>query len=146
MPQRDRTAVWVQLVAERVDADAPRGGDDLAIEEPAVASLDRRGLALDRVAVLLFPADLLSRRDILGRLAHRDVDVRVFLRVAGYELWVVGVRRVRVTAAVTRHALDADRQEDVALTRRDSVRRHSGGHQRRGAVAVDRHAGDVEPG
>src|SRR5437588_578701 len=85
-----------------------RDGDDLAVEEAVVTRLDRCGLALDRVAILLCAADLLSGGDVLRGLTHRDVDVGIFLRVAGHELRVVRVRGVRIAAAVARNAFDAD--------------------------------------
>ena len=46
-----------------------------------------------------------------------------------------------------RHRLDAGGDEDVALAGADGVRGHADGLERRGAVAIDGHAGHVgEPG
>ena len=107
-----------------------RHRDDLAVEEAVVARLDGRVLALDGVAVHLLAGDLLAPGDVLGRLAHRDVDVGVLLGVAGHQPRVVRVGRVGVAAAVARDAFDPDREEDVALAGLDGVGGHPGGHQR----------------
>src|SRR2546425_1083213 len=100
MPKRDCPAVWIELVAERVDRGAATGPvvlgehaavrewdrNDLAVEEPVVAGLDGGVLALDRVAILLFAADLLPSGHVLRGLSHSDVDIGIFLGVAGDEL------------------------------------------------------------
>src|SRR2546430_8966148 len=83
--------------------------DDLAVEEAIVARSYRGGLALDRITVLLVAADLLPAGDVLSGLAHGDVDVRILLGVAGHQLCVVGVRRVRVAAAIPRDTFDTNR-------------------------------------
>src|SRR5207248_10158195 len=103
-------------------------------------------LALDREAVLLLAADLLAPGDVLRRLTHRDVDVRVLFGVAGKQPRVLRVRLVRVAVLVARDALDPDRQEHVALTRLDGVLGDPRGHERRRAVAVHRHARNVDAG
>src|SRR5207302_9526290 len=87
--------------------------DDRAIEEAVVASFDRGLLALHRETVLLRAADLLATGNVLRRLAHRDVDVGVFLCVAGHEPGVIGIRRVRISAPIAGHAFDADGEEYV---------------------------------
>ena len=48
---------------------------DLALEEAVGDRLLGAVLALDAPLVLLEPADAAQRGDVLGRLAHRDVDV-----------------------------------------------------------------------
>src|SRR5207302_4878441 len=103
-----------------------------------------RLLALHRVAVHLLAADLLALGDVLRRLAHGDVDVRVFLGVARDQLGVEAVGRVGVAASVAGDALDARADEDVALAGLDRVGGDARRHQRGRAVAVDRAAGHVE--
>src|SRR5207245_9769099 len=100
-----------------------RNGDDLAVEEAIVTGLHSRVLALDRVAVLLLAADLFTPRDVLGGLAHRDVDVGVLLGIPGDQPRVVRVRRVWIAAAVSGDALDPDGQKHVTFAGLDRVRR-----------------------
>src|SRR4029077_4206486 len=92
-----------------------RNRNDLAIEEAVIARLDGGVLALHRIAILLLAADLLAPRPVLGRLAHRYVDVGILRGIPGREPRVVGVGSIRIAAAVARYTLHADGQEDVAL-------------------------------
>src|SRR5437667_247220 len=71
------------VLGERL-AIGQRDRNDLAIEKAVVARLDGCVLALDREAILLFAADLLPLGHVLGGLAHRDVDIGIFLGVAGH--------------------------------------------------------------
>ena len=136
-----------------------RDRDDLALEEPVRLALDGAGLGEERELVHLLARDLLELGDVLGGLAHRDVDVgqpalerrpgvrhrgrpRCGARLGVGERLVVrpGVRRA---VAVARDGLDARGDEDVALARADRVGGHADRLQRARAVPVDRHAGDV---
>src|SRR6266550_5116032 len=123
-----------------------RHGDDLAVEEPAVARLHGTGLALDGVAVHLLARDLLQIGDVLGRLPHRYVDVRILFGVPALEAGVLRVGLVGEAVHVARDTLDADGEEGLALAGLDGVEGHAAGLQRRGAVAVDGRAGRVETG
>src|SRR5207247_8317141 len=53
-------------------------------------------------------------------------------------------RSVRVTTAISRHALDTNRKKHIALARLDGVRSHTSRHQRGRAVPVDGHPGHVQ--
>src|SRR5205823_10384522 len=104
--------------------------------------------------------DLLELGDVLGRLAHRDVDVRVAVGRVPRPLTALGALRaaqpgvlelrvlrvgpaVGVALAEAADALDAGGDEGVALTGLDRVRGHANGLQRRRAIPSDRGAGDV---
>ena len=134
-------------------------GHDLALEEAAVDGLLGAVLRTHAPMVLILAADAGEQGDVLGGLAHRDVDVGdravlagvVPLGCAKCRLTRTGLRlgetrvlavRPAVGAAVHEagHRLDARGDERVALARLDRVERHPGGLQRRRAVAVDRGA------
>ena len=123
-----------------------RDGDDLAGEEAAVLGGDGALLAAQREPVLLLAGDLLAAGDVLGGLAHGDVDVREALGVAGLEPLVLVLRVVAHAVDEARDALDADGEEDVALAGLDGVRGHARGLQRARAVAGDGGAGHVDVG
>ena len=72
-------------------------GDDLALEEAAVDGLLGAVLAAHAPVVLVLAADAGEQRDVLGGLAHRDVDVgqhAVLARVVP----LVGARRGLIRA------------------------------------------------
>ena len=121
-------------------------GHDLAIEEAVVLRGDRTLLAAQRESVHLLAADLLAGCDVLGGLAHRDVDVRVALGVAGLEPLVPALGHVARAVDEARDALDADAEKDVALAGADGVRGHASRLQRGRAVAGDGGPRRVDPG
>src|SRR6202022_1264369 len=101
-------------------------GGDLPLEEAVVLGANGALLALQRELVHLLATDLLADGDVFRRLAHGDVDIGIFLGVARYEPWVVGVWRVGVAAAIARNAFDTDGEENIALAGLDGMRGHAG--------------------
>src|SRR5699024_4569901 len=107
--------------------------------------------------------DSLVPGEVLGRLPHRDVDVRqlaVVSRVVPIlgtvlgtvrgalfrvgEQWVVGVgQRVGVARREPGDRFDSGRDDHVPRTRADRVHCHPGGLQAGGAVTGDRGAGQM---
>ena len=69
-------------------------GDDLAVEEALVARLDGEVLRARGVLVHVLALDAELLGDVLGGLAHRDVDVR--RAVVALELRVLGVGQRRL--------------------------------------------------
>ena len=130
---------------------------DLPLEEPALDRLLGAVLAAHSPVVLVLAADAGEDGDVLGGLAHRDVDVGQapvgagivpFVGAAGrggrrtllglVEQRVLGVGpRVGVALGEPGHGLHARGDERVALARLDRVERHPRGLQRRRAVPVD---------
>ena len=99
--------------------------DDLPIEEAIVTGAHREVLTLDRVAVHLLTGDPLAICHVFGGLTHGDVDIGILLHVAGKQARILCVRWVRVAMRVARDALDADRDEGVALSGLDRVVGHA---------------------
>src|ERR1700694_446467 len=132
------------VIAVHGGAVRQRHGDDLAVEEPAVARLYRTRLTLDRVTIHLLARDLLQIGDVFCGLPHRDIDVRILLRIASLETWVLGIGLVGESIDVSRYTLHADREEGVAFAGLDGMERHAAGLQRGGTVAVDGGAGHVQ--
>ena len=162
----DRLELGDGLVGD-AGARAVVGGDD-----GAVGQRDRRDLAgpeavgdgllgevlrADAELVHLLAGDALEQRQVLGGLAHRDVDVRhdVRRRAGRPRRWHprppaesrarlgVGEQRVVRVGPASRSCPCANRDtvstpardEHVALAGLDGVQRHAGGLQRRRAVA-----------
>ena len=134
---------------------------DLALEEP---SRDRGAgalLRLERERVHLLAGHALDLGDVLGGLAHRDVDVGktrggrpvalVAVRPRERPQRGVGELRVRRVRGVVgapaaqepAHRLDPGGDERVALAGPDRVGGHAQRLQRARAVARDRAAGDL---
>src|SRR5207245_1902006 len=103
---------------------------DRPVATTRASGLIPSSLALDRVTILLFATELLAGGNVFRRLAHRDVDVGIFLGVAGHQPGVVRVGCVRIAAAIARDALNPDREERVALAGLDRMGRHACGHKR----------------
>src|ERR1700694_439543 len=123
-----------------------RHRDDLAIEEPAVARLDRPRLALAGGAIHFLAADVLAIRDILRRLSHRDIDVGVLLAVASLQSRVLGIGLVGESVDVPRDAFHPDRAKGLAFARLDGMEGHPAGLERRCTVTIDGCARNVEAG
>ena len=136
---------------------------DLARPEAVGDRLLGEVLRPDAELVELLAVQAAQPGDVLGGLAHGDVDVgelAVLARVvpvdaalgglrrcgpsASSNEWVLGVRPV-VGGALGEagDGLDAGRDEHVALAGLDRVERHPRGLHRRGAVAGERGAGHV---
>ena len=114
-------------------------GDDLGVEVAAVARGDRALLGGRGPLVLRLAADLAALGDVLGRDAHRDVDVEE-RALGAVEL---GVELPRLGGGEARDGLDAGGDVLVALAGLDRVEGHPDRLQRGGAEAVDRGGGDV---
>ena len=108
---------------------------DLALEEAGLLRRDRALLRALREAVHVLARDVPALGDVLGRQAHRDVDVRD-RRVVPEELRMELLAVLRV-AVDLRDRLDAAGDERVALAGADRVERHADRLQRRRAEAVD---------
>ena len=134
---------------------------DLAVEEPTLLGGDGPLLRAGAPLVHLLAGDALGQHHVLGGLAHRDVDVGEAgrrlpgvgaagaLGAAGLGVGEGRVVRTGVGGAVevAAHRLHAAGHEHVALAGLDGVGGHADRLERRGAVAVDRDAGDVgQPG
>jgi hypothetical protein len=117
-------------------------GDDLGVEVTGVTRLHGAVLRDHRPLVLLLPSDVAALGDVLGRHAHRDVDV-IERALGAVELDVLGLLHHPRAQPGARHRLHPGRDVLVALAGADRVRRHPDRHQRRGAEAVDGAAGDV---
>ena len=134
---------------------------DLAGEEPVGDGLLGQVLRAHAEPVHVLAGDALEQGEVLRGLAHRDVDVRQVLVLAGIvpvgrallgdvrgavagvgEDRVAGVGQ-RVGAALREpgHRLHPGRDEHVALAGPDRVQGHPGGLQRGGAVPGDGGAG-----
>jgi hypothetical protein len=136
---------------------------DLALPEAAGDRLLGEVLRPHAELVLHLARDALDLRDVLRRLAHREVDVREPAVVPGVlprlgtrlgarpaarrRLREPGVGRVRMGVAVAvdvaADRLDAGADEHVTLAGLDRVERHPRRLQRAGAVAGQRGSGHV---
>ncbi|MCY1524978.1 hypothetical protein D9M68_599410 [compost metagenome] len=113
---------------------------DFVIEQARGLGAGGALLALQGVEVLGFAADVVAARDDLGGLAHGVVDAGVFeLQARVDEVVLVDALQGQGDG------LDAAGHHHVAAARGDLVGGDGDGLQARGAVAVQGHAGDVDP-
>ncbi len=103
---------------------------------------DGARLGDERPLVLRLAADLAARGDLLGRQAHRDVDV-VGRALGAVEVGVLGLLGNAGAEPRARDGLDAGGDVLVALACPDRVEGHAQRLQRRGAEAVDGAGRDV---
>ena len=108
-------------------------------KKPGVLRRDRALLRALREAVHVLARDVPALGDVLGRQAHRDVDVRD-RRVVAEQRGVELVVRLRVAVHLG-DRLDAAGDERVALAGADRVERHADRLEARRAEAVDGRAG-----
>ena len=136
--------------------------DDLPLEEAVFLGGDGPVLRESGKLVHLAPVHVLALGDVLGRLAHGDVDVgQTLARLPGIGHGggtrhgaLLGVGELGVVRSTVghplgepAHRLDACGHEYVALAGLDGVGSHADGLEGRGAVAVEGDAGDfVEAG
>ena len=127
--------------AGRLVGDLHHGGQgrDLGVEP---ASGLRRGgslLRLQRVFVLALTRDLVSLRHDLGRLDHRHVDVVAMLDEPG----ILSAIAVHLVVLDQRNRFKPAANGDAHAVVDDFLCRGRDRHQARGALPVERHAGDA---
>ena len=112
---------------------------DFIVEQPGGLGLRGTLLALQRIQILCFAADIVTTRDDFGGLAHREVDARHLLLEQRVDQ-VVGVDALHGQA----DGLDATGDDDVAATRGDLVGGNGDRLQARRAEPVEGHAGGAD--
>ena len=116
---------------------------DLAVEVAALLRGDRQLLRALRVLVHVRAADLVALGDVLGRVAHRDVGVRVAVLALQTLVLVGGAGRLGALV-VARDPLHAGGDVGVALAGDDGVGGLADRLEAGGAVARDRRAAHAQ--
>src|SRR5690606_13525240 len=110
---------------------------DLGVEPPLGLGPGGALLGLQGVFVLGLAADPVALGDDLGRLQHRHVDVRV----QRLEIGVLEAEQVHVLVLHQGDRLQPAADGDDLAVVNDLLRRRGDGHQARGALPVQAHAG-----
>ena len=153
----DGRSVAGTIVLRHHGAVGKRDRCDFTFEETVVLVRDGELLRARAELVHLAARDTLDLAHVLGRLAHRDVDVGQTLRRRPRGLATFGTllralarvgehrvrRRVTGAGTVATDALDTRGDEAVPLTRTNGVCRHADGLQARRAVTIHRHSRHV---